>query len=83
MFRGFDRDSLLLAVLAYNVGCGKVMKSRMYVKMQSGNRNIYRDYVDVNRWNVFGKPNEQSEVYFDYAMVRKRRMKYNGKIVKG
>ena len=33
MFRGFGRDSLLLAALAYNVGCGKVMKSRMYAKM--------------------------------------------------
>ena len=33
MFRGFGRDSLLLATLAYNVGCGKVMKSRMYANM--------------------------------------------------
>ena len=38
-------------MLAYNVGCGKVMKSRMYAKMRSGNRNIYRDYVDFKRWN--------------------------------
>ena len=37
MFRDFSRDSLLLATLAYNVGCGKVMKSRMYAKMRSGN----------------------------------------------
>ena len=51
MFRGFGRDSLLLAALAYNVGCGTVMKSRMYAKMRSGNRNIYRDYVDFKRWN--------------------------------
>lgn len=54
MFRGFGRDSLLLAALAYNVGCGKVIKSRMYAKMLRGNRNIYRDYVDFKRWN--GKP---------------------------
>ena len=51
MFRGFGRASLLLAALAYNVGCGKVMKSRMYAKMRSGNRNIYRDYVDFKRCN--------------------------------
>ena len=51
MFRGFGRDSLLLSTLAYNVGCGKVMRSRMYAKMWSGNRNIYRDYVDFKRWN--------------------------------
>ena len=25
MFRGFGRDSLLLAALAYNVGCGKAV----------------------------------------------------------
>ena len=81
MFRDFGRDSLLLATLAYNVGCGKVMKSRMYAKMRSGNRNIYRDYVDFKRWNVFVKPNEQSEVYFNFVMARKRRMKSNGKIV--
>ena len=70
MFRGFGRDSLLLAALASNVGCGKVMKSRMYAKMRSGNKNIYRDYVDFKRWNVFGKPNEQSEVYLDFAIAR-------------
>ena len=28
-------------------------------------------------WNVFVKPNEQSEVCFDFAMARKRRMKSN------
>ena len=27
--------------------------------------------------NVFVKPNEQSEVHFDFAMARKRRMKSN------
>ncbi len=54
----------------------------MYAKIRSGNRYIYRDYVDFNRWDVFGKPNKQSEVYFYFAMARKRGMKYNGKIVK-
>lgn len=53
----------------------------MYAKLRSGNRNIYRDYVNFRRWNVFSKPNEQSEVYFYFAMTRKRGMKTNGKIV--
>ncbi len=66
MFRGFGRDSLLLAALAYNVGCGKVMKSRMYAKMRSGNRNIYRDYVDFKRWK--GRPVPSIE--------RRRKMEY-------
>lgn len=51
MFRGFGRDSLLLAALAYNVECGKVMKSQMYAKMRSANRKIYSDYVDFKRRN--------------------------------
>ena len=66
MFRGFGRDSLLLAALAYNVGCGKVMKSQMYAKLQRGNRNIYRDYADFKRWN--GKPVPSIE--------RRRKMEY-------
>ena len=47
MFRGFGRDSLLLAALAYNVGCGKVMISRMYAKMRSGNRNIHQNNYKI------------------------------------
>ena len=36
MFRGFGRDSLLLAALAYNVGCGKVMKIRSATFLSRG-----------------------------------------------
>ena len=69
MFRGFGRDSLLLAALAYNVGCGKVMKSRMYAKMRSGNRNIYRDYVDFKRWNGKIVPSIERRRKMEYLLL--------------
>ena len=69
MFRGFGRDSLLLAALAYNVGCGKVIKSRMYAKMRSGNRNIYRDYVDFKRWNGKIVPSIERRRKMEYLLL--------------
>ena len=52
MFRGFGRDSLLLATLAYNVGCGKVMKSRMYAKSRESRpkpRNMAQSFLMSER----------------------------------
>ena len=69
MFRGFGRDSLLLAAHAYKVGCGKVMKSRMYAKMRSGNRNIYRDYVDFKRWNGKTMPSIERRRKMEYLLL--------------
>ena len=69
MFSGFGCDSLLLAALAYNVGCGKVMKSRMYAKMRSGNRNIYRDYVDFKRWNGKIVPSIERRRKMEYLLL--------------
>ena len=58
-----------LAALAYNVGCGKVMKSRMYAKMRSGNRNIYRDYVDFKRWNGKIVPSIERRRKMEYLLL--------------
>ena len=69
MFRGFGRDSLLLAALAYNVGCGQVMRSRIYAKMRSGNRNIYRDYVDFKRWNGKIVPSIERRRKMEYLLL--------------
>ena len=44
-FRSFGRDSLLLGILAYNVGETRVMKSRLVKKLRSGCRDVYREYV--------------------------------------
>lgn len=51
MFRGYGRDSLLLATLAYNVGCGTLFgnsttpKSIILQKLDRGDRNIRSDYL--------------------------------------
>ena len=51
MFSYLGRDSLIVSVLAYNVGCsrikgyGKIPKSRLLKKLESGDRDIYKEYV--------------------------------------
>lgn len=57
MFRKYGKDSLLLAVLAYNVGPYKVLgdnekfrKSRLLQKIERGERNIEKEYMDFCRW---------------------------------
>ncbi|BAR52475.1 lysozyme-related protein [Tannerella forsythia KS16] len=50
-FQRFGKDALLLTVLSYNVGesrllgNGKRPKSILVRKLESGNRDIYREYV--------------------------------------
>ena len=68
LFRKYGKDSLLLAVLAYNVGPYKILgdrkhpKSRLLQKIERGDRNIEDDYLDFCRWK--GKP---------IAAIRRRR----------
>ena len=56
LFRKYGRDTLLLAVLAYNVGPykilgnGKYPKSRLLQKIEQGERNIRGEYLDFCRW---------------------------------
>ena len=56
VFRKYGRDTLLLAVLAYNVGPykilgnGKFPKSRLLQKIEQGERNIRREYLEFCRW---------------------------------
>ena len=56
LFRKYGRDTLLLAVLAYNVGPykilgnGKFPKSRLLLKIEQGERNIRREYLDFCRY---------------------------------
>ena len=55
-FRRFGRDSLLLAVLSYNVGeyrllgYGKQPKSRIIQKLESGDRDIRSEYISFCRY---------------------------------
>ena len=56
MFRKYGKDSLILAVLAYNVGPYKILgnkrfpKSRLLQKIEHGLDNIEKDYLDFCRW---------------------------------
>src|SRR3712207_5683588 len=56
MFKGYGKDALLLAVLSYNVGSGRLLgygkhpKSRLLRKIESGDRNFYREFVSFCRY---------------------------------
>lgn len=45
VFRSYGRDSLLLGVLAYNIGSGATKKSSVARKLAAGDRNIEANYL--------------------------------------
>lgn len=51
LFRKYKKDALLLTVLSYNVGHGTLLgygkrpKSRLLKKLETGDRNIYMEYI--------------------------------------
>lgn len=55
-FKEYGKDALLLTVLAYNVGVGRLLgygkhpKSRLLQKIESGDRNFYREYISFCRY---------------------------------
>ena len=55
-FKGYDKDALLLTLLAYNVGVGRLLgygkhsKSRLLRKIEAGDRNFYWEYVSFCRY---------------------------------
>ncbi len=50
VFRDYGADSLLLGVLAYNIGSGNVKKSSVARMLREGNRDIYDSYVAHSRY---------------------------------
>lgn len=56
MFKDYSKDALLLAVLSYNVGTGRLLgygkhpKSRLLRKIESGDRDFYREFVSFCRY---------------------------------
>ncbi len=56
MFKGYGKDALLLAILSYNVGVGRLLgygkyaKSRLLRKIELGDRNFYREFVSFCRY---------------------------------
>ena len=55
-FKGYGKDALLLSLLAYNVGVGRLLgyskhsKSRLLRKIEAGDRNFYWEYVSFCRY---------------------------------
>ena len=55
-FKGYEKDALLLSLLAYNVGVGRLLgygkhpKSKLLRKIEAGDRNFYREYVSFCRY---------------------------------
>ena len=56
-FKGYGKNALLLILLAYNVGVGRLLgygkhtKSRLLRKIGAGDRNCYRKFVTFCRDN--------------------------------
>lgn len=50
VFREFGADSLLLGVLAYNIGSGATMRSSVVKKLREGNRDIFDNYVAHSKY---------------------------------
>lgn len=63
LYSKYGKDSLLLGVLAYNVGPGKVNNSTVVKLLKSGNRNIKEAFTSLCRYK--GK---------EHKMIKKRRM---------
>ncbi|MGR5577154.1 glycoside hydrolase family protein [Bacteroides thetaiotaomicron] len=56
IFRGYGVDSLLLATLSYNVGCGRILgngkypKSKLLRKIEAGDRKFHKEYLEFCKY---------------------------------
>lgn len=50
VFRRFGADSLLLGVLAFNVGESKILRSKLVKKLEAGDRNIKEEYLSFRMY---------------------------------
>lgn len=57
VFRSFGADSLLLGVLAYNIGSGAALRSAVARKLRAGDRDIFDSYVAHSKYR--GKTHKQ------------------------
>ena len=65
-YKSYGEDSLILAVLAYNCGIGRVNESSVLQKLKYGNRNILKDYLSYCHYK--GK--------FHFGLYRRRYIEY-------
>ena len=80
-FRGFGRDSLLLGVLAYNIGeyrllgYGERPKSRLIEKLEGGDRDIRKEYVSFRKWQgqVIPSIEQRRKAEFDLLYNKTKR----------
>lgn len=75
MFSYLGRDSLLVSVLAYNVGAyrlkgyGKIPKSRLLRKLESGDRDIYKEYVSFRCYKGEVVPSIERRRKVEYILL--------------
>lgn len=69
MFREFGKDSLILGVLAYNVGENNLSGSKLVKKLSSGKRNVYRDYITFSFWNGRNKKSIRQRRIDEYVLL--------------
>ena len=76
MFQRYGKDSLLLATLAYNVGpyrilgCrNKYLKSILLKKIESGNRDFKKDYVQFCYWKGKKIPSIERRRYAELMLL--------------
>ena len=56
IFRRYGADSLLLATLSYNVGCGRILgngkypKSQLLRKIEAGDRKFHKEYLEFCKY---------------------------------
>ena len=77
-FKGYGKDALLLSLLAYNVGVGRLLgygkhpKCRLLRKIESGDRNFYWEYVSFCRYkgNVLRGLFKRRQLEFNLFFIR-------------
>ena len=75
MFSYLGRDSLIAAVLSYNVGAyrlkgyGKMPKSKLLKKLEAGDRNIYKEYVSFRCYKGKVVPSIERRRKVEYMLL--------------
>lgn len=84
VFRSFGPDSLILGVLAYNIGSGATMRSSVVKKLKAGDRDIYDNYVAHSRYKgkVHPKIKERRIEEFETLFLKETKNSAHENIIK-
>lgn len=75
MFSRFERDSVLLACLAYQVGPYRLLgnrklpKSQLIRKLERGDRGIFKEYVSFRKWRGKVIPSIERRRRVEFALL--------------